>query len=62
MKKTYIPARMEEISFGNDDIVRTSLNLGLDLPGVDLPEIDLTELVKDLGKAMEADEGISPIE
>ena len=60
MKKTYIPAKMERISFGKDDIVTTSFAVDLDMPGVELPDIDLTSTVKTI-KAIEADNGISGI-
>ena len=60
MKKTYIPAKMERISFGKDDIVTTSFGIDLDMPGVELPDIDLTSTVKTI-KAIEADNGISGI-
>ena len=60
MKKTYIPAKMERISFGKDDIVTTSFAVDLDMPGVELPDIDLTSTVKTI-KAIEADNGVSEI-
>ena len=60
MKKTYIPAKMERISFGKDDIVTTSFAVDLDMPGVELPDIDLTSTVKTI-KAIEADNGVSKI-
>ena len=60
MKKTYIPAKMERISFGKDDIVTTSFAIDLDMPGVELPDIDLTSTVKTI-KAIEADNGVSKI-
>ena len=61
MKKTYIPAKMERISFGKDDIVTTSFAVDLDMPGVELPDIDLTGGIVKPIKAIEADNGVSEI-
>ena len=59
MKKTYIPAKMERISFGKDDIVTTSFAVDLDMPGVELPDIDLTGGAVKPIKAIEAQKSIS---
>ena len=62
MKKKYIPARMEKISFGRDDIVTTSFALDLDMPGVELPDVDLTGGTVKTIKAIEAQKSISQIQ
>ena len=61
MKKTYIPAKLEKISFGKDDIVTTSFGIDLDMPGVELPDIDLTGGIVKPIKPIEADNGVSEI-